>query len=86
MENITEQEIREIEKKAEKEVEEMYASWVRDVEYIEVFYRNGEIEKFEHDKLETYSRTESTFEIKTKTKDIIIHVDNINKIVIKKYE
>lgn len=83
---ITDKERREIEKKAKEEVKEMFASRVRDVEYIEVFYRNGETEKFEHDELDTYSRTELTFEIKTKTREIIIHINEISKIIIKKYD
>ena len=78
--------IEKIEKKAKEEVNEMFASIVRDVEYIEVFYKNGEIEKFEYKELVTYWRSgESIFVIETKTREIIVNVDETIKIIISKF-
>lgn len=81
---ITDKEIQAIEEKARKEVDEMFASWLKDVEYIEIFWKNGETDKFIRNELTSFWRTDSTFEIETKTRDVTINVSETIKIIISK--
>ena len=83
---ITDKKILEIERKAKEEVAEMFASTVRDVEYIEVCYRNGETKRFEHDELEWYSRDETTLDIKTKVERVLVYLNETRVITIKNYK
>lgn len=84
--DITDEEILEIERKAKKEVEELFANTVKDVEFIEVCYRNGETKRFEHNELEWYSRDDTTFDIKTKIERVIVRLNETRVITIKNYK
>ena len=84
--SITDEEILEIERKAKEEVDEMFDSTVRDVEYIEVCYRNGETKRFEHDELEWYSRDDTTLDIRTKMERVLVCLNETREITIKDYK
>lgn len=81
---ITDKEIQKIEEKVRKEVDELFASWLKDVEYIEVFWKTGETDKFLIDELVRFWRTDLTFEIETKTRDVSVNVSETIKIIVSK--
>ena len=83
MGKISKKEIQEI---AQKEIDEMYASWLKDVEYIEIFWIRGGTDKFTRDDIIRYCRTDTTFEIKAKSGDLIVNTSETIKIIIKKKE